>query len=355
MSRSVLLHALSLNDRILEPNHLPLCGHVWAFDKLTMSHEMFVGNCISMLSLLGSQNASIVWENDIMAFDVQLGGQAATVIISLQDDSLASDYYYFLGIWVAADEVAGAGEWLDPDDWEREGLLAPAISYEVIVADKPLQLPQVKKIVGADPFAENICHSAFRLYGCTEVTPRLSGRFVMCPAMHASNHGRFEVRHALYSLRNLMALAGCAMKMHDQVLENSLSHRLAQDIEKLQGLLAREQIDAAEWAAMVREGGRIALLAASEEMVHQKMRPDARNLFRLFESIEAELDISDMSGMPSLSARMRMPFEYASELIEEKLAVLSGLDKQSGILQLQINNCILVTQQLALERLLASA
>jgi len=83
MSQSVLLHALSLNDRILEPNKLPLCGHVWAFEKALMSKEMFVGNCISVLSLLGSQDATINWQDDLMAFDTHLNGQTELLCLSL--------------------------------------------------------------------------------------------------------------------------------------------------------------------------------------------------------------------------------------------------------------------------------
>jgi len=95
MNKSLMLHALSLNDRILEPNRLPVAGHVWAYRKGDISREEFVGNAMSMLSLLEIIDADINWKDDIMAFDVTRRGKPMTVIISLRDDSLASDYFLF--------------------------------------------------------------------------------------------------------------------------------------------------------------------------------------------------------------------------------------------------------------------
>ena len=51
---SLLLHALSLHDRVLEPNQLPVSGRVWAFYKGEMSRENFVGNAVSILFALGA-------------------------------------------------------------------------------------------------------------------------------------------------------------------------------------------------------------------------------------------------------------------------------------------------------------
>ncbi|EAU55524.1 hypothetical protein AL013_01825 [Mariprofundus ferrooxydans] len=357
MSQSVLLHALSLNDRILEPNKLPLCGHVWAFDKALMGKEMFVGNCISVLSLLGSQDATINWQNDLMVFDTHLNDQTATVLISLQDDSLASDYYYFFGVWMAPDDAlkGEADDWLaEPIDWEQEDLFAPAIAFNVTVADEPLQLPQVRKMVGREVFAEGVCHSTFKLYGSIDVHPCLSGRFVMCPSVHAGNHGRFEIRHSLYSLRNLMALAGRVMKTYDQIQNSSALEGLSLDMEQLIRMLNNDAVERTGWDSMARECGRLALLTTTEEMDYQKKYVDVCNLLKLFEAIEAELDVSEISGIPSLAARMKMPFDYASRLIDEKLAVMGGLEKQGGILQAQINNRILASQQSMLEQLLNS-
>jgi len=71
MKKSLLLHALSLKDRILEPSTLPIHGHVWAYQKALSSKEEFVGNCITMLSSLGMHHLSIQWKEDILAFDTQ--------------------------------------------------------------------------------------------------------------------------------------------------------------------------------------------------------------------------------------------------------------------------------------------
>ena len=272
------------------------------------------------------------------------------MLISLQDDSLASDYYYSFGVWMAPEgEPQMMNGWLaEPLDWEQEELYAPAIAFTVSIADQPLQLPQVKKMIGGEVFAENICHATFKLYGSVDVSPDLRGRFVMCPAVHAANHGRFEIRHSLYSLRNLMALAGRVMKIHADVQQDDVLQLLTEDMKHLMLRLDAIAVEADDWDAIVRECGRIALLATSEAMAYQKKRIDVCNLLKLFEAIEAELDVSDVSGMPSLAARMKMTFDYASRLVDEKLAVMGGLDKQGGILQAHITNRMLASQHVLL-------
>lgn len=97
MSKPLLLHALSLNDRILEPNNLPLHGRVWGFAKKECTRDGFVGHCLTMLSELGMTAGGISLTNrDVVAFDAQGKGRTYTVVISLGDDSLASRYFYWL-------------------------------------------------------------------------------------------------------------------------------------------------------------------------------------------------------------------------------------------------------------------
>lgn len=353
MSRSTLLHALSLNDRILEPNKFPLTGNVWAYEKSSMSKESFVGNCISLLWLLGSRDATFDWDNDIMAFDTRLNNQKATILISLQDDSLASDYYYFLGVWMTPSGKNPAKAMrFDAIDWDGEDLSPPDISFSVQVAEEPLQLPELKRIIGGELFAEGVYDNTLNLYGSIEVNPRFSGSFMICPAMKMENSERFEIRHALYSLRNLMALTGRVIGVYEDTLEQDVSMQLSEEMKLVTDEMDKDLIELEGWNGITRQSGDIALRTLSETMKGHKKRLDVCALLKLFAVIKAELGVTEISAMPSLMGRMEMPFDYTSNLIDEELTMLKAMDKQGEVLQTQINNRILLSQQDLLTQLL---
>jgi len=131
---------------------------VWGYDKENICREEFVGNCISMLSLLAIHNAEISWDDDIMAFDVKRKGQAVTVIISLQDDSLTSKSFYFLGVWMRpqSEKHSELEDLSESINWYEEDLIQPAMSYSVRFAEKPLQMAEIRKIIGNDLFARRL-------------------------------------------------------------------------------------------------------------------------------------------------------------------------------------------------------
>jgi len=354
MSRSTLLHALSLNDRILEPNKLPLLGYVWAYEKSSMSKESFVGNCINLLWLLGSRDATFDWDNDIMAFDTRLNSQKATILISLQDDSLASDYYYFFGVWMAPAGGKGAKPFSfnGEIDWEEEDLSPPDIAFSVQVCDESLQLARIKQVIGGEVFAESSYDHSLNVYGSIEMTPRLSGSFVICPAMGGENQEGFEIRHALYSLRNLMALTGRVISIYDEIQQQNVAMQLSKELRKLMQEMDKDVVEMEAWDGLTRKSGEIALRTVSESIINHKKRLDVSSLLKLFEVIELELGVDEVGGISSLMARMKMPFDYATALIDEELSVMKAVDKQSDVLQAQMNNRILLSQQYVLNRLL---
>jgi len=354
LSSSLLLHALSLNDRILEPNQLPVSGHVWAYDKESVGREEFVGNCLNMLSLLGIQNAEISWEDDIMAFDVKRKGQPVTVIISLQDDSLTSDYFYFLGIWICpqSDSFSEVELLSDGLDWQEEDLLQPAVSYSVRFAAQPLQMPDISSALGGEVFAQRLYGDAFYLYGLTEAYPIPSGKFIISPASHAQNHQRHEIRHALYSLRNLMGLMGCVMNLYDRITEKSEATTLCQETMDLMGSVESQSPTAAEWDALVRRNGSIALRLASESNEIRRLQSKLQGIRRLFDVILTELEVSDIKGMSSLIQRMTVPFEHVRDSLTDYEEMLRQVEKQSQILQPLMHSRMLANQQMLLERLL---
>ncbi|OIO75023.1 MAG: hypothetical protein AUJ57_01010 [Zetaproteobacteria bacterium CG1_02_53_45] len=352
---SVLLHALSLNDRILEPNQLPVSGHVWAYDKTDVSREEFVGNCMSMLSLLEIQDAEISWEDDIMAFDVSRRGQPVTVIISLQDDSLASEYFYFLGIWVRSVSARLFDRDLaEASIWEDEGLLKPSMNYSVSVAAEPLQLPVMKEAVGGELFAQRLYDGSFYLCGFTEAYPLPSGAFVICPASHASNHSRQEVRHVLYSLRNLMGLMACVMHIYDRMAANDSVSRMYVQLMGVMEKMDQSHIAVADWDALVRENGRISFELASEMMSCSHVENEVQGLRRLFDAIVTELGVSEMQGLPALIARMQVPFDLITDIFTDRFYMIERSEKQTRILQPLMHSRMLAGQQVLLEKLLLS-
>ncbi|OIO72268.1 MAG: hypothetical protein CO186_01965 [Zetaproteobacteria bacterium CG_4_9_14_3_um_filter_49_83] len=354
MNRSILLHALSLNDRILEPNQLPVNGHVWAFDKTDMSREMFVGNCISLLAFLGSQNARISWDNDIMAFDVQLdGGQQASVIISLQDDSLASDYYYFLGIWMASDSKRlSVIEQHDAfNDWEKEGLISPVLSYKVSVSNRRMSEKDIRKIINSAPFGNTIYHEKLAIYGKTDIHPYLTGRFVICPSQEDDVFDMPEIQHSLYSLRNLMSLSCKCMEIYASMQNDDLPAKLYQKTIEMM-LKVNQQPVHSDWDMIVRENSLLTHTAASATVKSRKEKREVLSLARMFDSISSELVISEMGDIPSLFARLNQPFEFTQEFITNNLEMLQGADDQSQVLQSLLNARILASQQQLLQQLL---
>lgn len=354
MSSSLLLHALSLNDRILEPNQLPVSGQVWGYDKDETGREEFVGNCLSVLSLLGIQDAEINWDDDIMAFDVKRKGQPVTVIISLRDDSLSSDYFYFLGIWLQPDvDAPSEVEVLnDMIVWEDEALLQPAVSYSVRFAAQPLQLPEVRKIIGSEIFAQKLYADAFYLYGLTEAYPVPSGKFIIAPAVQAQNHQRNEVCHALYSLRNLMGLMSCVMKLYDRVTEKSEVSKLCKQMMELLAIVEKQQLSPSEWDALVRKNGAIAVALSSERNESLKLQSRLVGIRRLFDVISHELEPTEIQGLPSIMHRMLMPFDHVQDALAGSEELLGQAERQSQILQPLMQSRMLANQQILLEKIL---
>lgn len=354
MGTSLLLHALSLRDRILEPNQLPLAGHVWAFAKEECSREMFVGNCISMLSSLGIEDVEVSWNDDIMAFDAVFRELPVTVIISLKDDSLASDYFYFMGIWsrpkeskiLAGDIFSGLAPWSDED------LLRPDASFSVSVADQPLMLPQVNESLGREVFGQRLYNDHYYLFGRTVIDDMQSGEFIICPTSGGANHGRHEVRHALYSLRNLMALMSRVVRLYERVLADDVGMKLYQELMLLMNRADQTSVPVQEWDRMVCENGRISLQAAAQQVQSRAISNELHGIRRLFDAILAELNVSEMAGVPSLFDRMVIPFVHSFDLLKDRTEMVSRSERQAQILQQLLHSRMLAAQQGLLSELL---
>ncbi len=357
MTGSLLLHALSLNDRVLEPNRLPIAGRVWAYSKEGCSREMFVGNCISLLSLLGVDNARINWKDDIMAFDVSFQAKPATVIISLRDDSLASEYFYFLGIWICpqsdAPERAGHIAMIDTIyPGEDEELLKPVLSYGVTVWDRPLQLSEIRKLIRSEVLGQRMYQDSFYLCGQTAVESIPTGRFVICPTTPAMQHGRFEIRHALYSLRNLMALMGWSMHRYELLQKDKAPVNLYRQLMDLLSHVQQKDIRTEQWDDLVSEHARIALQGASDAMVYAGYQHEMRGVGRLFDAIVGELDVSDMKGAGSLLTRLRIPFQHLGDELEEHVNMIGRTEKQARIIQPFMHSRMLAGQQVLLQKII---
>ncbi|HXH73263.1 MAG TPA: hypothetical protein VNI58_10655 [Mariprofundaceae bacterium] len=354
MGTSLLLHALSLKDRILEPNQLPLAGHVWAFAKEACSREMFVGNSISMLSSLGIENVEVSWSDDIMAFDAVYREQPVTIIISLKDDSLASDYFYFMGIWSRpkAAKILGGDQFSGLEPWADEDLIKPDASFSVTVSDHPLMFPQVTELLGREVFGQRLYGDHFYIFGRTIIDDMQSGEFVICPASHGINHGRHEIRHVLYSLRNLMALMSRVVKLYERALADDVGMKLYQELMVLMNKADQPSVPVGEWDRMVCENGRISLQAASQQVHYRSVGNELHGIRRLFDAILSELNVAEMSGVASLFDRMAIPFVHSFDLLKDRVEMVARSERQAQILQQLLHSRMLAAQQGLLSELL---
>lgn len=352
MSKSLLLHSLSLKDRILEPNKLPLSGQVWAYNKEQYSKEAFVGNCITMLSLLGMQNADIHWKEDILAFDTYWDNRTYTIIISLQDDSLASEHYYFLGIWECPKEgKEKQHQFFTSKPWEEDDLLKPDIAYSVTVANEPMQLPEIKKQLGSEVFGQVIYGGDYYLCGTTYPDNNYSGKFIITPAENCLNHARHDIKHALYSLRNLMALMGKAISIHDNVFTDQMFSELKQKQLEFSEITRKTSISTSEYEKLATSYGESLLKACEIIDNYDHTHKQLKNIELLFNSITTELASEENRSFRSLFHRMKLPFKHVTALLSEYNNAAIRVEKRIQILQQTLHSRMLADQLLAIESL----
>ena len=346
---SLLLHALSLHDRVLEPNQLPVSGRVWAFYKGEMSRENFVGNAVSILFALGVCDASIDWNDDIMAFDAHCNEAEVTITISLQDDSLASESCYFLGIWSCSDSTDMTGVTADDMNfWQEHEMEAPAMAYSVSVLDTPKQLSEIRKMIDGEMFVDHLYDGQLYLAGHTEAYPYVTGRFVIIPCMDKSSWGSFEVRHALYSLRNMMALMACVMRDYDQADRQADGAALLQEVSALSQVLDGD-VRTGAWVGHVRKYGNLSCRLTTQTERCSHMEKQQRCFRRLFEAIQHELSIGVIKGIASLSARMGVAFDLAEALFAEQSGQADLVARELQILHGLMHLHMLASQQQLLE------
>lgn len=346
MKKSLLLHALSLKDRILEPNQLPLAGQVWAYDKSLYTKEEIVGNCISMLSLLGMHDASIQWNNDILAFDATWEKRTFTIILSLQDDSLASEYFYFLGVWeVLTDYQQNKAEYFaSQKPWEDEDLLKPDISYSVIVSSDPMTQETIQNKLGRNVFSQSLYNGTYRIDGTTQQNHITTGSFYISPETSVSDAQDDRIRHLLYSLRNLMALTAKGMVLYDQEQHHSEVRDIQQQVSALAGSSSQSSLTAETSEHLIRE---INTCYFNTEQVIDTMESAQNNmqsLHFLFDSITSELSASTPDESRPLFQRMQLPILHSETLLGRHIHKLGRMQKSLEMMQHMLNSRLLIRQ-----------
>jgi len=351
MKKSILLHSLSLKDRMLEPNKLPLHGRVWGYAKEKCSRDAFIGHCLTMLSLFGMHASDIsLKKRDIVAFDAERAGDIYTIVISLQDDSLASNYFYFLGIWQQPDPVSSVAPLpLPPEDSD---LLTSDFQYEVSFEDTPLKQANYGDMIGGGIFAGKLYDGEICLAGDTLINRQEISHFVITPAKTTSELSRNKVRHVLYSLRNIMALIAACMRLHDQIWSTDDEMELYGDAMNLMRKARMEEIRDSEWDRLVMENGEALLRASELSMLRTRQNSDARNLDALFDSIISELNSHPMPGMQPIWPRLHKPFELTKALLNERIAILKRSSRQCEILLDLLHSRMLAHQQVMLSTML---
>ena len=350
MSKPLLWHALSLNDRILEPNRLPLHGRVWGYAKEDCTRDGFIGHCLTMLSELGMTASGISLSNkDVVAFDAQGKGRTYTVVISLADDSLASRYFYFLGIWRHM-EVFGKATSLPELSLESDMLHAD-FQYEAYFSDVPLQRDACDKLIAGEMFGQQLYDGQLYLFGNDQMKNGAAAGFVLSPLVNSTALPRDEVRHALYSLRNMMALRAQVMRMYQKVWDSEEETGLYSEAMRLMRQSRQEDVAAEEWDRLVCDSGESMLRLAELSAQRTCQQSEVHDLAVLFESIIGELKAFDMPGMSPLWPRMRLPFEHGQSLLEEKAEMLRRTGKQCEIILQMLHSRMLAQQQIVLARI----
>ncbi len=350
MSKPLLLHALSLNDRILEPHSLPLHGRVWGYAKEECSRDGFIGHCLTMLSELGLTASGISLSNkDVVAFDAQGKGRTYTVVISLVDDSLASRYFYFLGIWRHMDVFGKAAALLDP--LEDSDVLQADFHYEVYFSDVPLKSDACGKLVSGEVFAQQLYDGRISLFGNDRVKAAEPTGFVLAPVVNAKALPHDEVRHALYSLRNLMALRAQLMLMYQRAWKSDEETKLYGEVMHLMRRSRQEKVAVGEWDRLVCDNGETMLRLAELAAQRTRQQAEVRNLGILFESIIGEIKATRFPGMSPLWSRLRLPFEHTRDLLDERAEMLRRTGKQCEIILQMLHSRMLAQQQGMLDRI----
>jgi len=321
MGESLLLHALSVHDRIIEPRDPPLVGRVWAYDKRRTTPEGFIGHCLTVLGALGIGDAAFSWRDDLIAFDAKHEGRTTTIVITLDDDSLASDYFYFLGIWMrprAGDHPVRAarhrllGEHARP----HEAALAPAVDYAITVWPQPLAPKVCRKMLGARVlYGRSLQMGACTLVGHTEARGALKGRFVLMPD-DEDRWREADIAHLLYSIRNMMALMGRACQLHEE-MPGADAHALVAQAEALAERAARRTppLGAEELLALERR-----VIGARAEIRQRLAQMDG--IYALFAMIGKEIGSAPAKGLPDLFEQMRAPRAFVHGQAQARVRML---------------------------------
>lgn len=360
MNKSLLLHALSLRDRILEPHSLPLQGYVFGFTKVGCSKMAFTGKCLSLLALFGIEDVDIDWDEHIMAFDAKCGGRDCTVVISLSDDSLASEHYYFIGVWLRGDKGASIAslraampideliQSLQAEDAELQADMIYALSF----CDEPQRLDTIESRIGSGTYSELLYGGSLMLTSDEAGEGGTHSNIVIAPVSHAPNFSKYEVKHALYSIRNLMALTSQAKHCYARIWADDSIASLYQEMMVLLNQLGPGRIESEQWEKIVCGIGDATLKAHELSASLNSHESDMEALKTLFNSILIELQVRGENGHSGLIPRWRMPFGHVLALLHERTAMLSRCEKQAEVAMQLAHSRMLASQQQLLEKIL---
>ncbi|PJC69545.1 MAG: hypothetical protein CO017_07765, partial [Zetaproteobacteria bacterium CG_4_8_14_3_um_filter_59_5] len=314
------------------------------------SRDGFIGHCLTMLSELGMTAGGISLSNkDVVAFDAQGKGRTYTVVISLADDSLASRYFYFLGIWRHMDVFGKAASL--PELSSESDTLHADFQYEAYFSDAPLQYDACDKLIAGEMFAQQLYEGQIYLYGNDQMKNGEAAGFVLAPLINSTSLPREEVQHALYSLRNLMALRAQVMRIYRKVWDSTEETDLYGEAMNLLRQSRLEKVEPAEWDGMVCDSGDSMLRLSELSYQRSRLQGEIHNLSMLFESIIGELKAANQPGMSALWPRMRLPFEHATDLLDERTGMLRRTGKQCEIILQLLHSRMLARQQVVLDRL----
>jgi len=328
MSKPLLLHALSVKDRMLEPNELPLHGRVWAFSKEECGREAFVSYCLAVMANLDMKSGKgmdLSLRRDVIAFDAENKSGTYTIVISLADDSLASDYFYFLGLWQRSE--GGLKKEGAPKLPEDKEMLQPTFQYEVLFSDKQFTAAHAAKWLKNEGYRASLYDGLVNIAGNADFSGSAPARFILSPSSDKGKLPKTLVRHALYSLRNLMALSGAAQRMYHSIWSDSIEVGLQGRVGELAQAAVAEKVPAEKWDEMVRSSGDILFQASEMECLRASQGSRLQGVNALFHCILDELHHCEHHGMAPLWPRLLLSIELVEDLMDEREATLKRTEK----------------------------
>lgn len=241
---------------------------------------------------------------------------------------MASEFYYFLGVWYQPNIKTPHQILHNIKPWEDEDLLKPDMSYSINVKNEVISEKELSKHYNNKTFfSDVIYHGNLAIYANLSTDNTQSGDFIIAPTTDSNNIDNINIQHALYSIRNLMALMTQTISTYTHVF----SDKMMTDLEEALQQHSLETHTKTPLDTLAIDYGNKLLLTYDIMKDIQSQQQQIVHIKLLFESIIHELSLSNHTtsyASRSLFNHMSTPFEYASSMISTRQISANSLERK---------------------------